>query len=251
MAAMQHMVQIVGAIVAWGLAMTAVAQTNQPVYTVHRVDNVPAVTDPWDSPAWRSAQTITVSGFHPKSSGHRPETWVRLLHDGQSLAVMFRVEDRYVLARETEYQSPTHRDSCVEFFAKPRSDAGYFNFEFNAIGTLLLWYVRDPRRVNGDFADYEEVPKQWADTIAVHTSLTGPISEEIQDPVLWTISYRIPLDLFEAFAGEPGPLSGQQWTGNFYKCADDSSHPHWGYWSNIGERLDFHQPRRFGVLKFE
>jgi hypothetical protein len=45
-------------------------------------------------------------------------------------------------------------------------------------------------------------------------------------------------------------LSGQTWRANLYKCADLSSHPHWGAWAEIGERLDFHQPSRFGEIAF-
>jgi len=35
------------------------------------------------------------------------------------------------------------------------------------------------------------------------------------------------------------------------QCADDSSTPHWGSAFSIGEELNFHQPERFGTLRFE
>jgi len=59
------------------------------------------------------------------------------------------------------------------------------------------------------------------------------------------------LALFETFVGPLGAPSGQIWRANFYKCADESSHPHWGSWADIGERLDFHQPECFGEIIFE
>ena len=164
---------------------------------------------------------------------------------------MFRVEDRYVVARHTDYQSPTHKDSCVEFFVRPRPASGYFNFEFNAIGTLLLWYVEKPRGPDGRFQKYAEVPREIAGEVEVHSSLAGPIENEITSELVWTISCRIPMKLFGEFAGSLGALSGQQWSANFYKCADESSHPHWGYWADVGEKLDFHQPDKFGQLVFE
>ena len=37
---------------------------------------------------------------------------------------------------------------------------------------------------------------------------------------------------------------------NFFKCADDSSHPHWASWAPIGEALNFHQPQYFAPLRF-
>jgi hypothetical protein len=219
-------------------------------YTVHRADTLPKVSADWEDQAWSDAETLNVARFHPRGSDHRPATQARVLHDGHALAVIFRVEDRYVLARSTQYQSPTHKESCVEFFVQPRADRGYFNFEFNAIGTPLLWYIEKPRKADGVFEKYIEVPEDIASTIEVRASLTEPIRDEVPGPVVWTVSYRVPLALFERFTGPLGPLSGQTWRANFYKCADDSSHPHWGYWADIGDRLDFHRPDRFGEIIF-
>jgi hypothetical protein len=227
------------------------SQTDPPSYIVHRVDSLPRVDDPWDAPAWAKAETAAIERFHPRGSDHRPRTQVRLLHDGESIAIMFHVEDRYVVAKHTAYQSPTHLDSCVEFFVRPAGAPGYFNFEFNAIGTLLLWYVEKPRGRDGQFQKYSEVSPELAKRIAVHASLTGPIETELEQPVTWTVSYRVPKSLFEAYTGIPDSLGGYTWSGNFYKCADASSHPHWGYWADVGDKLDFHQPAQFGVIRFE
>jgi hypothetical protein len=220
-------------------------------YIIGHRDKLPPVSAGWDDPAWGSAETLTISRFHPRSGDHRPRTQARLLHDGQALAVMFRVEDRYVLARHTAYQSPTHKDSCVEFFVRPRPDRGYFNFELNAVGTLLLWYIDKPRRPDGSFEHYTEVPEALARSLEKRASLARPIAEEDSNPLVWTVSFRVPFMLFEAYVGPLGGPSGQTWRANFYKCADESSHPHWGAWADIGERLDFHQPDRFGEIVFE
>ncbi len=227
------------------------AQSDPARYIVHCTETLPPISAAWDDPAWARADTLTVARFHPRSSDHHPRTQARLLHDGNALAVIFRVEDRYVLARNTDFQSPTHKDSCVELFVKPRADRGYFNFEFNAIGTLLLGYVEKPRGPDGVFGKYTEIPKDLAASIQVHASLKDTILEELPNPTVWTISYRLPLKLFERYTGPLAPLSGQTWRANFYKCADDSSHPHWGHWADIGDRLDFHQPDRFGEIAFE
>ena len=168
-----------------------------------------------------------------------------MLHDGDSIAVMFRVEDRFVVARGMEYQSRTHKDSCVEFFVEPVVGKGYFNFEFNCVGTLLLTYIEDARRKGDGFEEYVGVEEELAAGIGVHASLRGPIVEEISEPTSWTISYRIPKGIFEAYVGDIPSLDGLASRGNVYKCADESSHPHWGYWADIGEKLDFHQPKKF------
>ena len=43
--------------------------------------------------------------------------------------------------------------------------------------------------------------------------------------------------------------SGQVWRGNFFKCAEDISHPHWAAWSPVDE-FNFHLPRCFGTIQF-
>ena len=43
----------------------------------------------------------------------------------------------------------------------------------------------------------------------------------------------------------------RRWRGNAFKCADETSHPHWASWAPIGEALNFHAPGWFGDLDFE
>jgi len=68
-------------------------------------------------------------------------------------------------------------------------------------------------------------------------------------PVEWCLEYAIPVALFEAYAGSLGNLASQTWRGNFFKCADATSHPHWASWAPIGEELNFHQPEFFAPLR--
>jgi len=53
-----------------------------------------------------------------------------------------------------------------------------------------------------------------------------------------------------AGAGADGTLAGTEWRANCFKCADETSHPHWASWAPIGEALNFHQPQYFGVFHF-
>ena len=41
------------------------------------------------------------------------------------------------------------------------------------------------------------------------------------------------------------------WFDTFFKCADESSHPHWASWSPLGAELNFHTPEYFQELYFE
>jgi hypothetical protein len=118
---------------------------------------------------------------------------------------------------------------------------------------MLLYYVTDPTRgPDGRFKEFEIVSAEQMERIEIFTSLPKRRAfEEIDEPVQWRLAYFVPNELFEHYIGELGPARQRQWRGNFYKCADESSHPHWGSWSPIGQRLDFHQPERFGEIGFE
>ncbi len=203
-----------------------------------------------DKPMPQGLDCAEIRHFHSRSSGHHPKATASVGYNASSLHVFFRVDDRYVVCRHTEYQSPVCTDSCVEFFVQPKADKGYFNFEVNCGGCLLLGYIEDPERTPDGFKKCTRVPWEEARAIRIQHSMPETVLPEREDPVVWTIQYAIPFALFERYVGTLGPVAGQTWRGNFYKCADASSHPHWAAWAPIGDELNFHQPRYFGTLRF-
>ncbi|PIE33643.1 hypothetical protein CSA56_11045 [candidate division KSB3 bacterium] len=233
-------------------------------YTIHRTETSPPL-DRWDDTSWQQADTLQVSSFHPRSSRHRPITEVKLLYDSDHLYIFFRVVDRYVTAIHTNYQAMVCNDSCVESFIMPaifRADTflspsppryqGYFNIEINCIGTMLLYYIADWRRTADGFEKYAPVPAELARGINIVSSLpTTPIEKEITSPLEWHIGYEIPFSIFEHYLGPLDFWRNRPWLGNFYKCGDQTSHPHWASWSPIGKQLNFHQPESFGILEFD
>jgi hypothetical protein len=204
----------------------------------------------WEAPEWRDVPALEIACFHPQSSAHRPRTRARLAWDPVSLHAIFRVEDRWVRCVHLDYQSPVYRDSCVELFVAPCPGHGHFNFEVSCGGGLLVSHVEDPRRTPGGFARATPVDAVRGRAVEVRTSLAGRIEPERAGPVTWTAALRIPFALFADFVGPVAPQAGAVWRANLFKCADDSSHPHWASWAPIGGRLDFHQPAKFGELVF-
>lgn len=225
-------------------------------YCVRRATRRPGLEGKWDGPAWAHADTLTVRHFHPNSSDHRPLVQVRMVYDSEGVYGIFRVEDQYVLCTHTEYLGHVYEDACVEFFVHPKPDRGYFNFEMNCGGALLLFYIEDPTRLNDPARPDEEfvrstpVPKPLGSRVRIGHSLPRVVAPEIETPVVWTLEFHIPFSLFETFVGPLGDAAGQEWRANFNKCADACSHPHWGTWAPLGEELNFHQPHRFGPIRF-
>ncbi len=196
------------------------------------------------------AEAADLAHFRPEGSDHRPAVTARLIHDGARLLGRFEVSDRYVRAVATEYGGRVWEDSCVEFFFQPVPGKGHFGFEFNCGGVFLANYITDPTRVPGGFKEWKRLSKEEVSSVGVRSACKAPIAREIASPMAWWLEYSIPVAVLEPFVGALGPLKGQRWRGNFTKCADACSHPHWVSWIPL-RRLEFHSPGEFGELAFE
>ena len=220
------------------------------LYTIHPTVSEPSLQADWEAEAWAPAETAEIACFRPEGSDHRPKTQVRLLADAEALHGIFRVEDRFVRCVHQGFQQPVCRDSCVEFFFRPDTGPGYMNLEMNCGGSFLCYYIHDWRRVGAEgLAGYKELDEGLGKTIGIAHSLPERVEPERTEPLVWTLQFRLPLAVVEAFVGPLGSLSGRRWRGNFYKCGDETSHPHWASWSPVSE-LNFHLPECFGELVF-
>lgn len=222
----------------------------EPSYTIARAARPPALVSGWDSPAWRGVTPAAITHFHPRSSDHNPRTDVKVLHSDAGLHVHSRVSDRHVRVAHVGFQAQVYKDSCVEFFVRPGGTGGYLNFEMNAGGSLQVSYIEDWTRTPEGFRRCRNLEPEWDDRIPRFHSLPERVDPEMMRPVTWSLQYTIPWLLFAEVAGRARPTAGEAWTGNFYKCGDETSHPHWAAWSPIGGALNFHAPECFGRLVF-
>jgi hypothetical protein len=217
-------------------------------HTIPRTQRPPELRGLWDGPVWGLVPFLPIDCFRPESTSHRPLVRCKLLYDDTHLYGLFSARDRYVRCVHSGFQTPVYEDSCVELFVQPRSDKGYFNFEFNCGGALLASYVTDPARLNGRVAGATPLSREEGRQVAVYGSLP-PVVDETEDEVTWSLEFAIPFALIHAYAGNPGKMEGRVWRGNLYKCGDKTTHPHWASWSPLRER-NFHAPWDFGVLRF-
>ncbi len=137
----------------------------------------------------------------------------------------------------------------MEFFVEPKPGRGYLNFEFNCGGAFLCSHITDPERSSGVFKQFTRVSAEIGRTVQVRSSLPRLIEKEFSEPIVWTLRFYIPLKLLEHYVGPVGELAGQVWRGNFFKCGEEISHPHWASWSPVDE-FNFHLPGCFGSLRF-
>ncbi|HDY65922.1 MAG TPA: diguanylate cyclase [Phycisphaerae bacterium] len=221
-------------------------------YRVQRAKVCPELGGLWDGPAWGEVEAITVGSFRPESSNHRPVVQAKLLFDATTIYGIFLVKDKYVSCVNTGFQEPVWGDSCVEFFVKPKPDKGHFNFEMNCGGALLAYYITDvrPAKTPTGYHTAVKLTPEEGRRVRIFHSLPSRVVPELQEETTWVNEFAIPIDLLEKHVGNLGDIPAQTWRANFYKCGDNTSHPHWASWSPV-TKLDFHLPECFGVLRFE
>jgi hypothetical protein len=164
-------------------------------------------------------------------------------HRGTSILLNYFVQEPQVRAVNTEFNSPVWEDSCVEFFIRLEDDPNYYNFEFNAIGTVLGAY--GPDRNSRSW-----LPDEVLQEVQTTPSLGKGIIETLEGDISWTLEIVIPV----AVLVQSGitDISGQQAHANFYKCGDKLKQPHFLSWQPVlTDQPNFHLPQHFGELRFE
>ncbi|MDD5458973.1 MAG: carbohydrate-binding family 9-like protein [Phycisphaerae bacterium] len=218
-------------------------------YLTHKVAQPVKIDADWNKAVWRNIEPVALNNYMGDKPSHFPHTQVKLAWDQDNIYVIFRVEDRFVRAVANEYNGNVWQDSCVEFFFSPQNSVenGYFNLETNCIATILMrhqssgmqnivWFTNDElKQIN----------------IAASLPKGRQISNEIQEPTVWTLEYAIPLKILTKYSQLNKPAQGVKWRANFYKCADKTSQPHWLTWSKVlFETPNFHLPKYFGYIEF-
>mgnify|MGYP006282286967 FL=1 len=225
--------------------------SSTPVYEIRKVLEPVGIGGAWDSPARRHANVLEVTHFMTDQSGHRPEARLKMLYDNDKIYGMFLVHDQYVGCTHTQYQSEVCMDASVAVFLEPKPGQGYFTLEMNCCGHFRAWYVEDPTPKNGGFKKCREIPWDHGHTLRVFGSMDGRVEPEIEEPATWHVEFSMPFAYFERYVGSLGDIPGQEWRGNFHKCAFGGSHPHGAAWAPLGPENNFHQPDQFGTIVFE
>jgi hypothetical protein len=223
---------------------------NDVVENTARTWNVPRLSSEPGSPLdskWDAIPRLPIDVFHDSSSVFRPVVHAQIGHTGHRIHLRFVIHDQWLLSNNTENNGPVWKDSCVEFFFEPVKNQGYFNLEVNAGGAVLCSYIKRYDGSNGGVIEREYFSEEEIAEMEIATTVPIRIEREITKPIDWAMSAHLPVSLFARRLGCSLPIPGQ-WRGNFYKCAEICSRPHWASWAPINDELSFHAPERFGVL---
>ena len=166
---------------------------------------------------------------------YTPAVTAYMAYGDTAIAVLFEVTESHVCAVEMADNGHVWEDSCVELFIANPVGEGYFNFEMNAIKTLLA-----AKRLSRTEADHFS-----ADSLAQivrHGSFDhAPV--DIHQQTSWWAGEIVP---FKLLGVERMP---QTLDVNLYKCGDKLLEPHFLSWSPITlDKPNFHCPEFFGTL---
>lgn len=194
-------------------------------------------------PFFNLSKPIAIDIMPWQHEGDKPTVYVAMAHDDAHIYLQYTVQENSIIAKTTTNNGPVWQDSCVELFIMPEADGIFYNFEFNCIGAKLL-YAGKTRN--------ERTPADDAtiDKIITESTLGHEPFEEKKGYFDWTLTVVIPLSCF--FQHTIKTLKGKTSKGNFYKCGDGLSQPHYLAWNNIETpNPDFHTPQYFGEIMFE
>ncbi len=174
---------------------------------------------------------------------YRPEVSFRIFHNDEFLFIEYEVDEKCTAALEVTDGNDVYKDSCVEFFVQPEGDGHYYNFEWNAIGTLCF------SRRTGRF-DPEHASAAILEGVYKSSTYGRRPFEEIKGENRWSLRVAIPHGAL--FGGEIGTWHGARLRGNFYKCGDALSTPHYLTWAPISiPNPDYHRPEFFQPILCE
>ncbi len=154
--------------------------------------------------------------------------WLDYAVEGQDLRTLSPADGNYV-----------HTDSCVEFFMQKERGESYTNFEFNAGGVCYASHHQTIKESTSLSEDEFKSIKRWGSHLGEKHNISN---EEVK----WHLMVFIP---WETMGYESGKMP-KKFFANFYKCGDETAHPHFVTWSSIDEaKPAFHRPQFFGELE--
>ena len=218
------------------------------VYEAPKAEGALVIDGLLDEPDWAKAplseEFADIRGvdFEPAPS---KRTQVKMLWDDENLYIGALIEEDALSASLTERDAIIYKDNDFEVFLDPDRDGrSYFEFEVNALGTLMDLLMDRPYRDGGQFF----LPWDCRGLqVAVH--LDGTLNDSAPDKG-WTVEMAIPFS--SLMVGFQDPKELQDWAVNFSRVEwlrKEGPEENW-VWNPTGE-VNIHIPERWGVLHFK
>jgi len=168
-----------------------------------------AVDGELNEPVWAKAKTISFV-IPPSFKEPISKTEAKIVYDKDFLYVAFKAYDEDIWSLFTERDSSTCSEDVLEVFFKtdPAKDP-YFNFEINALGTVLDAY-NVKRNAAGNYKRWS----QW-DCAGLKTAIKikGTLNNWTDRDEYWVLEVAIPFASIPTLGGK-APVKGDKWCFN-------------------------------------
>jgi len=218
---------------------------NKKKYTVvKKEDNIDALRL---VNSWNDIPSIVIGkdSYLWINNGYKPKVIIKVFHTGKNIFLYFKVFEKKIKIKHTEFGGSVWKDSCVEFFINPfpEDSEEYFNIEINAFGIPLIGVGKAGDDKKRYYFKKKEV-KDWEIISSIKNIINGEHGKDY-----WELYVKIPKSFFENYYQKPFDVKKS--IANFYKCGDETEFEHYGAWSGIeSPEPNFHLPRFFGEIIF-
>ncbi len=207
----------------------------------------------WKNTEWNilpqhSSKTLKNAGWNispqrSNSTDLRYETSFKILYSNKGIYCLFKCEDSVITATLKEDFLNLYDEDVVEVFLRPDTSIPvYFEYELSPLNfELPILILNNKGRMMGWQPWQYEGARKTLHAVNINKKNPG------KNRFTWTAELFIPFALLGPMGNVP-PKKGTQWRANFYRIDYDSS-PVYSGWQLT--RKSFHDPEKFGILKFE
>jgi hypothetical protein len=171
------------------------------------------------------------------------DTRFKILYSEKGIYCLYKCEDSLITATLKEDFSSLYNEDVIEAFFRPDTAMPvYFEYELSPLNFELPLLILNNK---GKFMGWK--PFQYEGARRTIHATTIDKKNVRENRITWTAEFFIPFALLESMGNTP-PKKGTQWRANFYRI-DYDHHPVYSSWQLT--RRSFHDPEKFGILKFE
>lgn len=168
---------------------------------------------------------------------YKPETYAQIVFlENREFVVRLTCFEKNPKAVYKNFGDPVWLDSCLEFFVAFHADEPmkYMNCEMNSAGAALM-----------NIGTYGQGKRQAVDAILGHVpKYKAEVSKD-----RWSAELHLVVEDIKKLFGDIAFKKGYKFTGNMFKCGDETEFEHYGMWSRaISIFPQFHKPEYFGEL---
>lgn len=215
------------------------------VYECKRASSPIFIDGEFNEPGWKNANWIPFRESTADKKVISPGKFA-VLWDSEYLYFAFDFEDKNILSTIRTRDDRVYVQDVAETFINPSGDERvYYEFQFNAIGTIrdiLVVNYQDSDRRNIFMADYTSGTRLKA-------KVDGTLENNLDLDKNWKLEAGIPFsDLW--LARNIPPQIGDQWKINIYRIDHGLEKKELQAW-NPTMAPSFHVPKKFGTMIFK